>query len=310
MNKYYTITTPYNATYNLIDENGMIYLGGSKYYCISVGLNNNGDDLFIKSDKECVLHNNYPNIKIGDDMMYALLYYLKTIYKICEFSFNDKSSDKIYGSLPIYSLAFFQKTWYENKFGATLKNNTIKMIYEKTKLNFYSNTFKKDKRDLLTILLKSKNNDTSIMQIYDKVDTIKDFFDIIKEKIESKEIDFKKIIQSWLEDFIRVEMGFNFLFNFDIKWKIQCNQSIKKEDEYMLNLLNENPFPKYKNRYMKIHQKEFYKKQFGGMRQLCDRERELFNDPRWIGWLKIDEFNPKDKKYLHNLRHDMSEGKW
>jgi len=38
MNKYYTIITPYKSKYNLIDENGMIYLGGSKYYCISVGL--------------------------------------------------------------------------------------------------------------------------------------------------------------------------------------------------------------------------------------------------------------------------------
>jgi hypothetical protein len=106
MGSYYTITTPNGSAYNLVDENKNIYLGGSKYYCISVGLNNNGDDLFIDSKKECDLYNKYPNIKIGDDMMYALLYYLREKYKVCNFEFNDKSTNKKVNSLPVYSLAF------------------------------------------------------------------------------------------------------------------------------------------------------------------------------------------------------------
>lgn len=34
--------------------------------------------------------------------MYALIYYLKYKYKTCYFEFNDKSSDKKVGRLPIY----------------------------------------------------------------------------------------------------------------------------------------------------------------------------------------------------------------
>ena len=69
--------------------------------------------------------------------MYSLLYYLKYKYKMCYFEFNDKSSDSKVGSLPIYYLAFTQKTWYENKFGAFLKEKNYRDVYEKTKLNFY-----------------------------------------------------------------------------------------------------------------------------------------------------------------------------
>jgi len=299
----YTITTPYESTYNLIDYNKMIYIGGSKYYCISVGLNNNGDELFIDSKKDCVLYNKFPTLKIGDDMMYALLYYLKFKYKTCYFEFNDKSSDKKVGNLPIYYLAFTQKTWYE-KFGAYLKELNYRNLYQNTKLKFDSKEFKKSIEENIKVELK---NYIDILKIYDNSNTIKDFFDIIKKKIKDNEIDYKEMVQPWLEDFIRVNMGFNFIFNTNVKWVIDCSVEVPKKEMYILNKLDKNPFPKFKNKYMSIKKKEFYEKQYGGMKTLTDREKELYKDPRWIGWKKYDisEFHPKDQKYLVRLRSNF-----
>jgi hypothetical protein len=75
--------------------------------------------------------------------------------------------------------------------------------------------------------------------------------------------------------------------------------------------LDKNPFPKYKNKYMSIKKKEFYDKQIGGMKVLLPRERELYKDPRWIGWKKynMSEYNPKDQKYLKKLMKDPSQSK-
>ena len=300
MKSYYIITTPNEASYNLIDEDKMIYIGGSKYYCISVGLNNNGDELFIDSKKDCVLYNKFPSIKIGDDMIYVLIYYLKYKYKTCYFEFNDKSADKKVGNLSVYYLAFTQQTWYE-KFGAYLKEIDYKNVYDKTKINFYTNDFKNNNRDKFKLLLNENQKD--ILKIYDDSETIKDFFDKIKGKIENKEIDFKDIIQPWLEDFIKDIMGFKFMFNSNVKWVIDCNIDVPNNELYLLNELKNNPFPKFKNKYMSIKKKEFYEKQYGGMKVLLPRERELYKDPRWIGWKKYDisEFHPKDQKYLKKL---------
>jgi len=304
MESYYIIKTPDKTYYNLIDYNKMIYIGGSKYYCISVGLNNNGDELFIDSKKDCVLYNKFPTLKIGDDMMYALIYYLKYKYKTCYFEFNDKSADKKVGSLPMYYLAFTQKTWYE-KFGACLKDKIYRKIYKQSKLNFDSIEFKNNNRDKFEVLL--DENQKWILKIYDNSETIKDFFDKIKEKIEINEISYKKMIQPWLEDFIRVNMGFNFIFNTNVKWVIDCSVEVPKKEMYILNKLDKNPFPKFKNKYMSIKKKEFYEKQYGGMKTLTDREKELYKDPRWIGWKKYDisEFHPKDQKYLVRLRSNF-----
>lgn len=299
---YYTINTPHHASYNIIDENKMIYIGGEKYYCLTVGLNNNGDDLFIDSKKDCVLYNKFPNIKIGDDMMYALIYYLKYKYKKCYFEFNDKSSNKNVGSLPIYYLAFTQKTWYE-KFGAYLKEENYRNLYKNTLKKFDSKEFKESIKETIEVEL---NNYKNILNIYKNTETIKDFFNNIREKIENNEINFKKNVQPWLEKFIKVYMNFDFIFNSNVKWVIDCSQPLVF-NEYKINELQINPFPKYKNKYMNIKKKEFYEKQYGGMKKLLPREKELYKDPRWIGWKKYDisEFHPKDQKYLKKLMRDF-----
>jgi hypothetical protein len=302
---YYSIHTPYNSTYNLIDENNQIYIGGSNYYCISVGLKGNGDDLFIDSKKECVLYNKFPTIQIGKDMMFALIYYLKKTYKMCNFEFNDKSSNKKVGSLPVYYLAFTRKTWYETEFNAYIKDNDTRNLYKETQNNFNSINFKNNITNKVNVLLENYNE---IFKIYKNVNTntIREFFDIIKNKIENKVIDYTTQVLPWLENFIKVQMGFDFIFNDNIKWVIDCNQEIK--GDYILTELKKNPLPKYKNRYLSIKKKEFYDLQYGGSKKLTEREKELYKDPGWIGWKKysISEFNPKDKKYLKKLLKQIS----
>ena len=43
------------------------------------------------------------------------------------------------------------------------------------------------------------------------------------------------------------------------------------------------------------------------MKVLLPRERELYKDPRWIGWKKynMSEYNPKDQKYLKKLMKEF-----
>jgi hypothetical protein len=325
--QFYNIITPFGGSYNIIDVNGTIYLGGNKYYCIVTGVfGNNGNELFINSNKECTIYKKYPSIKIGDDMMFALIYFLQIKYKTCEIIFNDKSSDKKIGSLPIYCLAFNQCTWYERKFGARLQDQKMQEIYKNTKLNFYSTKFKNNNRTRFEILMK-KLNENTLLKIYDNSSTIKEFFQIIKEKINNKEINFKELIQPWLEEFIKVNMQFNFMFNSDVKWIINCNiniplmqtlnadrvsgqvtalaDKVSNEKEYIIKELSKDPLPKWKNKYIKIQQKDHYEKQYGGMKKLEQHDKEyLEKNPNWDGvWnLPIYAYNPKDRKYIENLQ--------
>lgn len=184
-----------------------------------------------------------------------------------------------------------------------MKDEIDKKIYIQSKLNFYTNDFKNSNRDKFEGLLKTNKSKKNILKIYDDSEKIKDFFDKIKEKIEKKEIDFKEMVQPWLEDFIKVNMGFNFMFNMNVKWVIDCSIDVPNNEIYLLNKLENNPFLKFKNKYMNIKKKEFYEKQYGGMKVLLPREKELYKDPRWIGWKKYDisEFHPKDQTYLKTL---------
>jgi hypothetical protein len=180
-------------------------------------------------------------------------------------------------------------------------------FYKNKKHNFYSIEFKQANRLQFELLLKQQlkyeNDIYNILKIYDNVNTIKEFFQIIKDKIENKEMDFKKTIESWLEKFIKINMQFDLIFNLDIKWVINCNIQLQ-QNNYIIKELSKDPLPKWKNRYINIKQKTHYENQYGGMKRLEPRQKEyLKNNPNWNGWYLIDisEYNPKDQKYLNNL---------
>ena len=62
----------------------------------------------------------------------------------CELTFNDKSGDRVRGSIPVYYLAFFQKTWYELEFNAVIINDQKREIYNLNKdINFSQSNLKK-----------------------------------------------------------------------------------------------------------------------------------------------------------------------
>lgn len=309
MEKYFIIHTPNGSSYNLIDINGTIYIGGNKYYCATVGIRNNGDDLFINSGKQCVLYNKFPSeIRIGTDLIYAMLYYLKHEYNTCELTFNDKSGDRVRGSIPVYYLAFLQKTWYEFEFNAEIVNSLDKEIYEKNKLNFNSNEFKENIRltyyKILINTLKDENIIKKFLQLYDSSSTISEFFDNVKQNMLLGKIDFVKDVKPWLNTFIKDLMGFKIILDdMSIKWKINCDK-IHFKNEYTLTKLSENPLPKWKNRYMDIKKKAFYEQQGGERKSLSERERELFKNENWIGWSRVNnkEYKKKDRRYLSTLR--------
>lgn len=55
---------------------------------------------------------------------------------------------------------------------------------------------------------------------------------------------------------------------------------------------------------MSIKKKNYYESYGGGnLKTLLDRERELFKDPRWIGWHNIDlnKYCKEDRMYLRGL---------
>ena len=58
------------------------------------------------------------------------------------------------------------------------------------------------------------------------------------------------MVQPWLEDFIKVNMGFNYMFNMNVKWVIDCSIDVPNNEIYLLNKYN--PFPKFKNKYMNL----------------------------------------------------------
>jgi hypothetical protein len=71
------------------------------------------------------------------------------------------------------------------------------------------------------LLRGNKEHQKELLDIYDGVNTIQDFFAVIKEKIENGEIDFNIIIEPWLEEFIKDQMQFRFMFQTDVKWVIE-----------------------------------------------------------------------------------------
>jgi hypothetical protein len=112
---YYQIQTQ-KAKYNLVEENGNIYIGGETFTCTEVV----GSMLYLDKDPtECYL------VKYSDwnakDMMLALFYFHKVKHRnLCRIELTDTSSNLQVGNLSSYYIAFYEKTMYELNFNAYL----------------------------------------------------------------------------------------------------------------------------------------------------------------------------------------------
>jgi len=301
---YYQIQTP-KAKYNLVDNNGDIYIGGDTFTCTEVV----GSILYFDKDlTDCYL------VKFDDwnakDMMYALFYYYKIKNrKFCRIQLTDTSSNNSIGNLSSYYIAFYNKTMYELNFHAYLEDQNLRDTYEDNKKIFYTKQVTNEK---FLQFLKSKNvseeNINVLMDLYTNANTYREFFDnlknVIKNKLnEKKDKVTEQLIKPWLDEFVKINLRFNIINQ--AKWIIECKDNDFDDTGFSIfEVSKEESLPKWRKDFITIRRKAYYLRQLGsGSRVLSERERECFKNPNWIGWKKysLDEYNDIDREYLESL---------
>ena len=329
--KCFTIQSNKGSKYKIVvdyNQNGNpeIYIGGSKYYCISI----TGFILDVKSGGAC--HNlHIRNVNFSHkatDMMKALLYFVRIKqkeigYRVdnkCEITFTDTSENQFCGNLSSYYLAFCKQTWYEKDFRAYLINNTKNKLtpYEKHQLqipqkymletgvfdvvNMYKDQKKifedvnyhtnKIKNAIETYLQSNISNPTiieNVLNIYDQTATIYDFFKKLKNRYGNetcKELN----LTLWLDKFVKFTLNFKFIKN--QVWKIDCDLIVSDETYEIHNCDN------VPEKYLSVNQTGN-----GEKKKLTERQRDSYKNPNWVGWvdMNFNEYRRKDRIFLKNL---------
>lgn len=80
-----------------------------------------------------------------------------------------------------------------------------------------------------------------IMDIYNRTHTLNDFFMELRNVADNQKP--CPIIKSWLEDFLKFEMGFEQIFG--EKWIIECDLQ-EFSNNFIINSIKNDPFPKLK----------------------------------------------------------------
>ena len=327
--KCFTIQSEKGSKYKVVVEyknnKPKIYIGGSRYYCISV----EGFILDVKSGDKChdLYINNVNFSHKATDMMKALLYFIRIKQKEigyhvdeeCEITFTDSSENQFCGNLSSYYIAFYKKTWYEKDFGAYLINSTKNLLTprEKNQLQIPEKYMKNNIFDVVNMykdykkMLDDESYHTSeikiaiktyitssilnpkiienILSIYNTSLTIYDFFTKIKNTFSNKCKELN--LSLWLDKFIKFTLGFAFLKN--QTWKIDCNLII---DNQIYEIKNCNNLPE---KYLLVNQTGN-----GQKKELTPRQRESYENQDWIGWNEINpnEYTRKDKLFLKKFK--------
>ena len=315
---FYKITTR-QSSYNCVikeTKNGGLsaYLGGDEYVCLELVSN----DLDIKKHAECFINVGDLDVK-AKDMMYALLYILKTRHiELCEIHLTDMSHNETFGNLASYYLAFYQQTWYERDFCAYLKNDKIRERYEELQKGF--KTKKTVPNEGVRGLLNAFLNETDIelvSQLYNTSTTYEEFFANLKSS--GSRDDLGDLVKPWLEKFIKNKdfLGFN-IINLET-WIIYCDKqqgckidemNLRDKDFQVISLENDPYKGNYKNIKLLMEQerRNEYEGQIGGsLITLSERQKRSFQNPRWIGWVDIDinTYSEADRKYLLDLNSQL-----
>jgi len=327
--KCYTIQSNKDSKYKIVVDykkgNPEIYIGGSKYYCISI----TGFILDIKSGGTCHnLHIRNVNFSYkATDMTKALLYFIRIKqkeigYRIgdkCEITFTDTSENQFCGNLSSYYLAFEQKTWYEKDFGAYLINDTKNKLtpFEKYQLQipqkymletgvFDVVNMYKDQKEIFKDEIKYKElrkyiednyirryinqkNGEEIIRLYNNSRNFKELFTEIKSKFNDKCKELNLTL--WLDELIKFPLGFKFIKN--QVWKINCDL-IVGDETYEINNCENVP-----GKYLSVNQTGS-----GEKKKLTERQRDSYRNENWVGWvdMNINEYNRKDRIFLKNLK--------
>jgi hypothetical protein len=125
--------------------------------------------------------------------------------------------------LPSFYIAFYGKTWYEDKFGAVMIDSQCYEKYKKCLRNFYDPTYKKDYFNFV-------NKDLQIMlePLYDNSYCWKDFFDQISEIYKENKCG---IIYPWVKNAMRILFDGQRLWDV-VEWKIPINDKNTPKIKY------------------------------------------------------------------------------
>ena len=196
-----------------------IYVGGITY-CVNIKINTDTADLFwLETAKGgCELSNKKIS---GDDTIYMVdlafsilrdkYPHISTVNLLDDsgFTWRDSRGRPYKVNFLKGYVLLHQKTWYEDKFGATINNDSIYKIYKEKINNFTDPSKKPDKFNFM-------NPDTQALlePLYNKTDTWKEFIDLfIKEHNDNK----YKLMFDWYRNAIYTIMN-GYEINQD--WKI------------------------------------------------------------------------------------------
>lgn len=181
----------------------------------------------------------------GYEMLHALSYFIKSQFpQINTIKFTDNSEIicDVRTDLLIYSLALYEKTWYERRMNAYFTPLEKFMKYRKQVEEYASIKTKQDITlgKILIIMNRSNNfakttindNKQKYQELWNKSRTLPEFFKKVNQTIprEDKCLFFK----GWLEDIIKPYISIERSWQFDLQPKIASIQELN-----MLPLLNQ-----------------------------------------------------------------------
>jgi hypothetical protein len=266
---YYTLhTNKYKYFLYITDNNGAysVKIGGLKHDCVNFNIYNPKYKLTLLNPiefnseyaqlpylerKDLCAYNIFLEPTEGThDMLKASFSFIKDTFKWVKYiEFLDSSKKDLpgtneYTELYILYISIKGKTWYENYYGAQLKNKELRENYN-TKINilktqnlhsYFMELWKqtyigtKYENDVYILL------DNIIFDIYNKSATLLEFFNNIRKKVSKEEYFY--MTKTWIRDILFKLLGTEFISN---KWVIPINHIDKTEFKLIhINKTNKN----------------------------------------------------------------------
>lgn len=206
----------------------ILNLGGKDTNCVQIKVpyeGTIGKILWIQSGKKnkCSIDNEEQHGEKLIHMVHLGITIVKEINSNLEYleledsaSFNCMLPDgqKIAMNATDHDIAFYQQSYYEKRYNASIINDKIKEEYENNIKGFYD----KEKKPLL-FDFKNKDIKEELMPLYNSSETWKDFFDMINKKYKKHKC---TVVYVWLKSALlhilndRIYSGLN--------WKIDVNK--------------------------------------------------------------------------------------
>lgn len=179
-------------------ESWNLFLSGKKRGCLNATIyNSNRKPLIthVEYSRHCNIQQDLAPGKGTLDMFSAFFWFVRKYFpRVCEFAFQDNSkitcNDNTPVSLASYTLAFKQKTWYEEKFGAYLQDDYE--VYKEKVRNFTRPEWKRQKEKAIEKILENHVNEMEILlPLLRTSSTFKEFFkkvyELHKNELKEKE---------------------------------------------------------------------------------------------------------------------------